>query len=446
MVRRLIPLLIAIVLVVAACTDDGSASSSTVGSTVPGQTTTSVDGAPSTTSSGSTTSTAELPPITAPDLSGVQGVSDEVKAQIAELMVDAQEVRGLPFLSTPTITALSDEEFEGRILALLDEDTEDLPADESLYEMLGLLADEADLSTILDDLYGEQAYGYYDGEAGEVVVRARDDQLTQVQRSTLLHEFVHALTDQHFNQSEHWRELIDTEKLDEARAYQAMFEGDASWAEVIWIRTLSQSEVGELLAEMLQIETPVLNAAPRFLRETLIFPYDSGLSFAQALYMTAGGWDSLNDAYVSMPGLPGSTEQIITPDDYTRDLPVPVDIPAVTVPGYELQTTSVWGEEGFRVLLNQGTGVDTMPEAADGWGGDSYHQWFDGTNTALLIVYEGDTAGDVDELEEALLAFATDSFPEDHFAWVEQLDGTLYFIAADQTAVGEQIRASVGLD
>lgn len=373
-------------------------------------------------------------------------MSEEIKAQIADLMVDAQEVRGLPFLTTPTITALSDEEFEARIRTLLDEDSEDLPADESLYKMLGLLADEADLSSILDDLYGEQAYGYYDGEAGEVVVRAREDRLTQIQRTTVFHEFVHALTDQHFNQSENWRELIDAEKLDQARAYQAMFEGDASWAEVEWIQTLSQQEIGELLAETLQIETPALDAAPRFLRETLIFPYDSGLAFAQYLFVSAGGWDSLNDAYVSMPALPGSTEQIITPDDYTRDLPVAVDIPAVSVPGYELQTTSVWGEEGFRVLLNQGTGVATMAEASDGWAGDSYHHWFDGENSALLIVYQGDTAGDVTELEEALLTFATDSFPDDHFAWVEQLDGDLYFIAADVPAVGEQIRADVGLD
>ncbi|HEX6287480.1 MAG TPA: hypothetical protein VFZ80_08335, partial [Acidimicrobiia bacterium] len=117
-----------------------------------------------------------------------------------------------------------------------------------------------------------------------------------------------------------------------------------------------------------------------------------------------------------------------------------------TVSGYELETTSVWGEEGFRVLLNQGTGVSTMAAAADGWGGDSYHQWFDGEKTARLIVYQGDTANDVSELEESLLTFANDSFPEDHFAWVEQLNGNLYFIAADETAVGEQIRASVGLD
>ena len=63
----------------------------------------------------------------------------------------------------------------------------------------------------------------------------------------------------------------------------------------------------------------------------------------------------------------------------------------------------------------------------------------------MLIVYRGDTPTDVEELEQALLIFSTESFPVDHFAWVDQLDGDLYFIAADDPAVGEQIRATVGL-
>jgi hypothetical protein len=124
---------------------------------------------------------------------------------------------------------------------------------------------------------------------------------------------------------------------------------------------------------------------------------------------------------------------------------VEVAIPDVEVPGYELERTSVWGEEGFRIMLNQGTTAETVATAADGWGGDSYHQWFDGQNAAMLIVFEGDTQTDVDELETALLTYATESFPEDHFAWVDQVDGDLYFIAASVPAVGEGIRAAVGL-
>jgi hypothetical protein len=83
--------------------------------------------------------------------------------------------------------------------------------------------------------------------------------------------------------------------------------------------------------------------------------------------------------------------------------------------------------------------------AADGWGGDSYHQLFDGENAALLIVYSGDTGQDVDELEEALLTFATESFPEDNFAWVDRVGDDLYFIATDDVELGERIRSDVGL-
>lgn len=440
---RPISILASMSLVLAACTG-GSGATTTTGSTVPSEPATTI-GRQATTTIPGTASTTTFTPTPAPDLSGLQGVSDEVREQISELMVDAQEIRGLPFLTTPTITVLSDSEFEARIRSLLEEDSEDIPADESLYKMLGLLAEDADLSSILHRLYGEQAYGYYDGEAHEIVVRARQDRLTQVQRSTVLHEMVHALTDQHLDQSQNWRSLIDAGDLDQASAYQAMFEGDASWAEVLWIQTLPQGDLGELLAESLQIETPALNAAPRFLRESLIFPYDSGLAFAQSLYLNDGGWSSINDAYSTMLDLPGSTEQIITPQDYENDLPIEVVIPDVSVPGYELERTSVWGEEGFREMLNQGTGTATMAEAADGWGGDSYHQWFDGENAAMLIVYEGDSSKDVTELNDALLTFAKASFPEENFAWVDQLNGQLYFIAADVPEVGEQIRFDVGL-
>jgi hypothetical protein len=391
------------------------------------------------------TTTSGAPPVTEPDLSGVEGLSDEVRAQLADLIREAQEIRDLPFLTPPRIIVVSEEELEARVRASIEEESEGLPADEALYKMLGLLAETADYESILADLYGEQAGGYYDGETGEIVVPAREDGFTIIQQATMVHELVHALTDQHFEQFDDWMAMIDEERLDEAVAYQALFEGDATKAQLLWIRTLSGEEIGEFLAGTLDIETAALDAAPRFLQESLLFPYDTGLFFVEDLFQE-GGWDEVNDAYSTLLELTGSTEQVINPDDYTRDLPFEVPIPDIAVPGYELERTSVWGEQGFRLLLNQGEGVSTMATAADGWGGDSYHQWFDGENAALLIVWEGDSRTDVAELEDALLQFSTESFPQDHFAWVEQLNGSLYFIAADVPAVGEQIRATAGLD
>jgi hypothetical protein len=436
----------ALLLVVAACTGSADPSTTTSGN---GSTSTAVTTPPeetTTTAEGVTTTTAEAPPVTEADLSGLEGVSDEVKTQLEDLIRVAQEIRELPFLEPPVITVVSEDELENLVREDIEEEAEDFPADESLYKMLGLLNETADFEQIVLDLYGEQVAGYYDGDTGEVVVPAREDGFSLLQRGTLVHELVHAVTDQHFGFNDTFQAMIDEDRLDQATAYQALIEGDATLAEVLWVQTLSQGEVGEFLAESLQIDTAALDAAPRFLSESLIFPYDSGLAFTQDLYFQGGDWTEVNDAYSVMPGLPASTEQVINPDDYRRDVPVEVSIPSVDVAGYELERTSVWGEQGFRILLNQGEGVETLARAVDGWGGDSYHQWYDGENAALLIAIVGDTQTDVDELENALLSFANEGFPEEKFVWVEQLDGMLYFIAADETAIGESIRATAGLD
>ena len=83
-------------------------------------------------------------------------------------------------------------------------------------------------------------------------------------------------------------------------------------------------------------------------------------------------------------------------------------------------------------------------DAADGGGGDYYAQWFDGENAALLILFEGDTERDTEELRSALLDYARTGVAEEDWAWVEVFDGRLAFIAADQPEVGETILASVG--
>ncbi|MGD2061589.1 MAG: hypothetical protein PVF87_12020, partial [Acidimicrobiia bacterium] len=344
MVRRL-SILLALALVVVACS--AGAESTTTSTALPDDTVTTVATPDTTTSTqgGSTTTTSnEDTPLIRPDLSGLEGISDEVRTQLEELILEAQQIRGLPFLTPPTISVVSEQELEERVRADIEEETEDFPADEALYKMLGLLADGADFQAIVTDLYGEQVAGFYDGDTGEIVVPAREDGLSVVQQGTMVHELVHALTDQHFTFNPVFEAMVDEERLDEATGYQALIEGDATLAEVLWVQTLTQEELGEFVAESLSVDTESLDAAPRFLRESLIFPYDTGLAFTQQLYLQ-GDWEAVNDAYSTMPELPASSEQVITPDDYTRDLPIEVDIPDVDLPGYELERTSVWGEE-----------------------------------------------------------------------------------------------------
>lgn len=374
----------------------------------------------------------------------MEGLPEGMRGQLEALIVTAQEIRELAFLSPPVITVVTDTELEERVRSSIEEETEDFPADESLYKLLGLLAPDADLEQMLLDLYGEQVGGFYDGETGEIVVPAHEEGFSILQQATMIHELVHAITDQNFGFDAEFDLMIDEERLDEAAGFQALIEGDAQLAEVHWLQSLSQQELGRFIAESLQIDTTSFDSAPQFITDSLIFPYDTGLAFTQHLH-DVGGWQAVNEAYMTFPDLPGSTEQVITPDDYGRDLPTKVEMPTIELVGYDLERTSVWGEEGFRVMLDQVFSGSVAAKAADGWGGDSYHQWFDGENTAFLLIYQGDTERDVEEMRATLLDYARGYVAEEDFVWVDEEAGLLYFIAADEVPVGELIRDTLGL-
>jgi hypothetical protein len=437
MIRR-VTLVFAFALFLAACNPATVDTTTTLGA----ETTTTETEATTTTSGGQTTTTSTLAEPTWDELPGIESLPQEVQDELLGLVRTTEKVRGLRFTEAPIISVVTEEELESRVRSQIEEESDDFPADEALYQLLGLLDSDVDLETLLTELYGEQVAGYYDGETGELVVPMREEGFSVVQRATMIHELTHSLTDQHLHFHETWTAMLDEDRLDEATAYQALIEGDASMAELLYLQTLSQRELGEFFAEALDIDTTALDSAPAFIQDSLIFPYDSGLAWVQQVY-TQGGWAAVNSAYSEMPALPGSTEQIITPDDFGRDLPKVIEGDAPALTGYDLERESVWGEFGFRVMLDQVLGERVGIDAADGWGGDWYAQWYDGENAALLILFEGDTERDTEELRAALLDYATSAVAEEDWVWVEVLDGQLAFIAADQPEVGESILASV---
>ncbi len=426
---RWITMLLVLGLVLAACTG-GNTNETTI---------TASDGVTTTTAGPLETTTTLSPRLEITELPGTEELPQGVKDELLELVEIAQDIRGINFLEPPTISVVSDAELEALVRSQIEEESEDFPVDEALYELLGLLDSETDLGTLLTDLYGEQVAGFYDGETGELVVPIRDDGFSVVQRATLVHELVHSLTDQNFSFHEKYQAMFEEQRYDEASAYQALIEGDASLTEVLYLQTLSQAELGEFFAEALAQGTGQLDAAPQFLQDSLIFPYDTGLTFVQDLYMS-DGWQAVNDAYARLVELPGSTEQVITPDDYARDLPLEVVMPQISVPGYEVKEDSVWGEFGLRILFDEVLNDSDTLTAADGWGGDRYSVWWDGSNVAFVLVYEGDTLTDRDEAEQALLRFARESVPDAAFVWVEVIEDQLTFIASDVPTVGEAIR------
>src|SRR6185436_3882028 len=123
-----------------------------------------------------------------------------------------------------------------------------------------------------------------------------------------------------------------------------------------------------------------LDKAPVAIRESMIFPYRSGLTFVAALRRRQP-WSAVDAAFKNPPA---STEQILHPDHYLADdKPVPIGITApLALGGYAIRHSTVWGELGFGLFLRS-HGIDpaSATTAAEGWGGDR----------AIVLAVEGET-------------------------------------------------------
>lgn len=359
--------------------------------------TTGTEPAPTTTVSlpDDTTSTTLLP--------GTEDLPESVRVELAGLIALTEEIRRLEFLHTPDIVVVTSDELAERVRERLEEQLEDIPVDEALYRLLGLIDSETDLATLYTELYSEQVAGYYDGEVGELVVPRSGEGFTVVQRATLVHELTHALTDQHYEFHPRYSGLIDEDRYDQASAFQALIEGDAVLTELLYLQGLSTEEQAEFFRESFAADSDILDSVPRFIREALIFPYDRGFRFVERLFRN-GGFDAIARAYREPPI---STEQVIHPEKYPQEVPLAVDLPAVTVEGFELEYASTWGELGFQLLLGEYLDEDSAAAAARGWGGDAYAVYFDGADVLLVLRYRGDTVSDAETLASALDQYVT---------------------------------------
>jgi hypothetical protein len=142
MVRiRLVSLVLATALVAAACTNGDSIETTT---TVPTETTTTTQ------PGGTTTTTTRL---VLDELPGTDSLPESVQDELLELVNITQDLRELNFIEAPTISVVTDAELEALVREQIEEEAENLPADQALYELLGLLDGTVNLQTMLTDLY-----------------------------------------------------------------------------------------------------------------------------------------------------------------------------------------------------------------------------------------------------------------------------------------------------
>ncbi len=258
-------------------------------------------------------------------------------------------------------------------------------ADESrLFVHLGLLPAGSSLEQMELALESSQVVGFYDSTSKGLYVLSQSGGVGPTEKITFSHEYTHALQDQNFGLDKLATDTADQGDRDLART--ALLEGDATQLMTQWA-TAHMSLPDLLLAqgEALQGgQTDQLSKAPPILRESLLFPYQDGLSFVSSIY-AAGGWAAVNKVYADPPD---STSQILHPELYAQHVkPVALTVPAVpaSLPGWKLTMQDTLGELQLRIWLEGDAAEGSLSAAVDQWAGDRI-ALYEGPNGEWAVV------------------------------------------------------------
>ena len=422
-------LVLFIAMVLAACggeagspDDTGTEASTVTTSVAPSSTegaTTTTTGATTTTTAAPSTTAAQVttttnPPTPVPETTTTQddpatvspeieGLGPEISAQIWEAAEIAEGIRGLEFEGLPSIVVLSPEDFEERVRAEVESELEDIEVDEALFKLLGLLEPDDDLAALYGELYGESVAGFYSSEDRELVIPASGEEFTGIETLTLLHELVHALTDQHFDFGPRMEELVDSQLFDPASALVALVEGDATLSEIIYVNNLDVSERNRLMAEFADYQPPDIDI-PLFMELALYFPYEQGFEYVLNRWRE-GGWRAVDALYLEPPD---STEEIFAGEPSPSTEPIEMERPTGALPdGYEEIYDYTWGFLDILIMFQQVLGPDVAVEAATGWGGGRSLIGYDHQGEVVLVwEHAGDSPEETEELALLLADYA----------------------------------------
>ena len=283
---------------------------------------------------------------------------------------------------------------------------DEIRAEELTLKKFGLVPPDFDLASTTVDLLTEQAAAFYDYDKKKLFITETTG--TDSQEPVLAHELSHALADQSFNLG---RFIHAGSKSDDgSTARLAAMEGQATWIMSEYMAHQSGRSLKDSpsLVEMMSQLTnggggdfPVFENAPLYMRETLIFPYQRGMLFQNALVQHDGA-DAFAEVFRRPPV---STQQIMHPDKYLANVqPAQPALPDPHLPhSYKGLVGGSLGELDEAILLEQFEGKQRSEEIAP---------HFRGSNFELL---ENKKAGRV------VLLYATE--------WDSEQSARLYFEA-----------------
>jgi len=368
------------------------------------------DGAAGTLLGEASPTTQPPPPSTAAPASRSQA-SRQIDAVRARL----ERVRELRFRRPVPVNLLTPAKLADQLLREIDAETDEraLQQQGHALELLGELRPGTDLPKLIRSVQAESVLGFYvpgkPPAKGRLYVRS-DRGLDPYAEFVLSHELTHAVTDQHFDLTRADR-LEAAGADDQLTAYSGLIEGDAVLTMQRYLTLeFDASQQAEVARAAAGERTPRLDAAPAALRESLLFPYQTGAAFVNMLYQQ-GGYAAVDRAYRDPPV---STEQLLHPERYLRrDQPQPVTVPDLAGrlgPGWRPAATVEWGEFDSRLVLEGELPTTTAELAASGWDGGRLRTFERGGKTAMVIRTVWDTAQEAREYCDATGRWAGSRF------------------------------------
>ena len=363
--------------------------------------------------------------------------------RLASWQAQASDLRGLAFEAPVRLEWIPATEFPG----LIHSEVEGTFTPESArryrdgYAALGVFPPGLDLVELMMRLQSDSIAGLYSSRRRTLYVldslRDGASGANPGQSVIVVHELVHALQQQHEPEA---LELLTglRHQDDVVGALSAMLEGDATFT-MLGVRELQSGAGGRdeataalvrqsLLVELTRVGGP-LAAAPRLLRESLIFPYAYGTPLS-ARRFTLEGTAGL-DAALRDPPL--STLRVLAPEDndpveFVR-LPSAELAQRLEARGCALGDDNVAGALTLRVLFDEYGGAADSDAIIRGWRGDRFLQIACGGRWELVWLTRWDSAEAAARFASAYRAIA------ERIAANAPLSGAPEVVLRDRTAL-----------
>jgi len=322
--------------------------------------------------------------------------------QVDEMTAELSQITGWKVERRVPSSMLTREDFRRFVDSRMKEteSKDDVRAEEIVLKMFGFLPQNFDLAKETVDLVSEQAAAFYDYNKKRLFILDSTSEAVE-QRVALVHELAHALADQHHPLGKYLKKGSPDD--DESTARQAVMEGQATWLTWAYMskKNGGKAEIPAAMIDQLTqslgadgADFPVFTNAPLYMKESLVFPYDEGLKFQDAIFHRLGraGFDQV----FTRP--PSSTQQILHPDAYLENRkPEDPDPPGIEefvgkkdAKRFRVVAEGSLGEFDHSVLLRQYLPEREGAEAASHWRGGTFRLYENKKEKYPVLTYVSD--------------------------------------------------------